>query len=115
MLILDKTANVARREQLNLSIRYVSNDYIIREDSVGLFCLPDTTAKTLHVVVKDMLIRCNLPMQLCRGQAYDGASAMQGKRKGLATLIENEVPAAFPVHCLAHQMLHDKLIFYRMP
>ena len=27
---------------------------------------------------------------------------MAGKRKSLATLIRNEVPAALPVHCLAH-------------
>ena len=29
---------------------------------------------------------------------------MQGKRKGLATLIKNEVPAALPVHCPAHSL-----------
>ena len=103
-IIVDETADVARHEQLNLTIRYVDNDYIINEDSIGLFSLPDTTADTLSVVVKDLLIRCNLPLPLCRGQAYDGASAMQGKRKGLATLIKKEVPAALPVHCLAHSL-----------
>ena len=51
-----------------------------------------------------MLLRCNLPLSFCRGQAYDGAAAIQGKRKGLATLIRNEVPAALPVHCLAHSL-----------
>ena len=95
---------IACHEQLNLTIRYVDNDYIISVDSISLFSLPDTTAKTFHVVVKDLLLRCNLPLPLCRGQAYDGASAMQGKRKGLATLIKNEVPAALPVHCLAHSL-----------
>ena len=54
--------------------------------------------------MKDILTRCNLPLSLCRGQAYDGAANMQGKRKGLATLIRNEVPAALPVHCLAHSL-----------
>ena len=29
---------------------------------------------------------------------------MHGKRKGLATFIKNEVPAALPVHCLAHSL-----------
>lgn len=29
---------------------------------------------------------------------------MQGRRKGLTTLIRNEVPAALPVHCLAHSL-----------
>ena len=103
-IIADETSDVACREQLNLTIRYVDDDYIISEDSIGLFSLPDTKASTLHLDVKDMLLRCNLPLPLCQGQAYDGASAMQGVRKGLATLIKNEVPAAVPVHCLAHSL-----------
>ena len=70
---MDETADVASCEQLNLTIRYVNNDYFISEDSIGLSSLPDTTAKTLHAVVKELLLRCNLPMLLCRGQAYDGA------------------------------------------
>ena len=41
---------------------------------------------------------------MCRGQAYDGAAAMQGKRKGLATLIQRECPAAVSVHCFAHSL-----------
>ena len=43
-IIVDETADVA---QLNLTITYVDDDYIISEDSIGLFSLPDTTAKTL--------------------------------------------------------------------
>ena len=54
---MDETANVASREQLNLTIRYINNDYIISEDSIGLFSLPDTTAKILHAVVKYLLLR----------------------------------------------------------
>ncbi len=55
--------------------------------------------------MKDIFIRCDLPLALCLGQAYDGASAMQGKRKGVATLIRNECcSAALPVHCLAHSL-----------
>ncbi len=48
---------------------YVNDDYEIREDSLGLFSLPNTTAHTLSVVLKDLLTR-NLPLSLCRGQAY---------------------------------------------
>ena len=87
-----------------MSIRYVDDDYAVHEDSIGLVCLPDTKASTLHLILKDTLLRCNLSLLLCRGQAYDGAATMQGKRKGLATLIRNEVPAALPVHCLTHSL-----------
>ena len=80
----------------------MNHDYEVSEDSVGLYCLPNTTSNTLYSVVTDILMRCGLPLSMCRGQAYDGASNMQGKRNGLATKIRNEVPAALPVHCLAH-------------
>ena len=42
----DEAADV-NREQLNLSIRWVNDEYTVSEDSVGLFCLPDTTANTI--------------------------------------------------------------------
>ena len=61
-----------------MSIRWVDNDYTIREDSVGLYCLPNTRSDTLYTVVTDILQRCDIPLTLCRGQAYDGAASMQG-------------------------------------
>ena len=80
----------------------MSNNYDISEDPVGLFSLPNTTANTIASVLKDLLIRCNLPLSLCRGQAYDGASTMQGVRRGVATQIRKGCPAVLPVHCFEH-------------
>ena len=88
---------------MNLSIRWVNNDCELHEDSVCLFSVPDTKADTPCKVIKD-LIQCNLPLALYRGQAYDGAANMQGKRKGVATQIGGEQPAAISVHCLAHSL-----------
>ena len=51
-----------------------------------------------------MLIRCNLPISLCRGQAYDGADNMQGKKSEVATRFRAEQPAAIPGHCFAHSL-----------
>ena len=101
-LIGYETTDVAYREQFNLSIRWVDRNYEIHEDPIGLFCLPNTTADTLFKVVQDILLRCSLPLSLCRGQAFDGASYMQGKRNGLVTKIKKEVPAALSVHCFTH-------------
>ena len=90
---------------MNVCISYVNDAaYEVNEDSLGVHCIPDTKAETLHVALKNVLSCCGLSLLLCRGQAYDGASAMQGRRKGLATLIRNEVPVALPVHCLAHSL-----------
>ena len=85
---------------MNLSVRWVDDKYNISEDRLGLFSLPDTYANTLMKVLKD-LIHCSLPLINCRGQVYDGAANMQGKRKGLATQILQENPAVLSVHCFA--------------
>lgn len=78
-IIVDEATDVANNEQMNLSIRWVNNDYKVHEYSVSLFSVPDTKADTLCKVKKDLLIRCNLLLVLCQGQAYDGAANMQGK------------------------------------
>ena len=101
-IIADEATDVSNREQLNLSIRWVNDNYEVFEDPVGLFGLPNTSANTITEVIKDLLIRCDLPLSLCRGQAYDGAATMQGRRKGVATQIRDSNPAALPVHRFGH-------------
>ena len=39
-IIADEAADVVNRDQLNLFIRWVSDDYVVSEDPVGLYCLP---------------------------------------------------------------------------
>ena len=75
----------------NISIRYVDNDYNVHEDRIGLFVLPNTGAETITSVVKDILLRCTLPIDLCRGQGYDGAAVMQGRLSGVAARIRKDV------------------------
>ena len=63
--------------------------------------VPNTKADTLFMFIKDLLIRCNLPISLCQGQAYDGGADMQGKRTEVATRLKEEQPAALSLHCCA--------------
>ena len=72
--------------------------------SVKIRQLPDTKAATLFTVVKDVLTRCSLPIVLCRGQAYDGASNMSGARNGVQALVKREADRALYVHCFAHSL-----------
>ena len=103
-IIADEATDVCNNEQLSLCIRWVDNMYVIREETIGLFRVPDTKAETLYVVIKDLLVRCSLSIEMCRGQAYDGAANMQGCRSGLATRILSDNPAALPVHCYVHSL-----------
>lgn len=56
----------------------------------------------MTAVIKDILIHCVLPLDNCRGQAYDGASNMMGHLTGVAKQIQSEYLAALRVHCFAH-------------
>ena len=56
------------------------------------------------MLIKDLHTRCNLTFSLCRGQAYNGAVNMQGKRSGVAARFLSKNPAAIPVHCFAHSL-----------
>ena len=99
-VVCDEATNVTFGEQLNLSIRWVSDSYEVHEEPIGLFCLPNTMAETIFSVIRDLLIRCEVPLQLCRGQAYDGAANMHGKQSGVAAKMLDDNLAAIPVHCL---------------
>ena len=76
-IIADEATDVSNKEQMNLSIRLVDNDYAISEDPVSLVDLDDTFSNTLVRAVKGVLTRANLQLNMCRGQAYDGAANMQ--------------------------------------
>ena len=87
-----------------MSLRWVDKNYGINEDMVGLVEVEMTDAATLTSTLKDVLLRCNLQLSQCRGQAYDGASNMAGHLCGVSTRITNEEPKAMYVHCLAHSL-----------
>lgn len=61
-------------------------------------------ALTVFNVIKDMLIRCSLPIASCIGQAYDGAACMSGIRNGIQALMKKEVVNCLYVHCFAHSL-----------
>lgn len=70
----------------------------------GMVHGPKTTSAMLIAVIKDVLIQCVLPLEHCRGQAYDGAASMIGHISGVAKQLQDECPAAIKVHCLAHSL-----------
>ena len=101
-VLCDETADIANQEQFSVCIRWVDSSFTIHGDVVELVHVPNIKGETLFLSLKDILMRLNLPLELCRGQAYDGAANMQGEVKGLATRFAKENPSALQVHCLAH-------------
>lgn len=101
-LLADETRDASNKEQLVLCLRWVDEKFDIYEEPIGMFNVPETNAITIFTCIKDVLLRCALPIQMCRGQGYDGASNMQGKLNGVATKFQQLQQSALKVHCLAH-------------
>ena len=88
-----------------IAIRWVHSSYTIHEDAIGLIQLPDTKYVTLFSTIKDMLIRCSLPLSNCIGQSYDEAANMSGVRNGVQALLKKESDGhCMYVHCFAHSL-----------
>ena len=74
-VMADETANQSNKEQAVIVTRYADDDLIAQEEFIGLSVVDSIDAATLTAVIKDCLLRMNLPLQNCRGQCYDGASS----------------------------------------
>lgn len=62
-ILADEATDVSHNEQMSLSIRWVDTDYGVHEDTLGLIVLPNTRAVMIFSAIKDILIRCSLPMK----------------------------------------------------
>ena len=102
-LIADEATDISHNEQMCIAIRWVDSSYTIHEVALGLVQLPDSKALTLFNVIKDVLVRCSLPIASCTGQAYDGAANMSGVRNGVQALMK-EADHCLYVHCFAHSL-----------
>ncbi|XP_049370376.1 uncharacterized protein LOC125835293 [Solanum verrucosum] len=89
---------------MTLVLRYVNKEGEVIERFVGIIHVSDTSACSLKEAIYSFLSDHSLSPSQIRGQGYDGASNMQGHLNGLKTLISNETPSAYCIHCFAHQL-----------
>ena len=93
-IMVDETTDVSNQEQVVLCIRWVSSDFEVHEEFMGLYSVESTRADTLISVIKDVFLRFNFPLSKVRGQCYDGASTMSGYKSGVAAKLLQEEPKA---------------------
>ena len=65
-----------------------------------LFCMKYLA----YGAIRDVLTRMNPSLNRCRGQCYDGASNMAGKKSGVAKQIQDEEHRALFSHCYGHSL-----------
>ena len=72
---------------MTLVLRWVDKMLSAHEEFIGLYLVENIKSNTVVAVIKDILLRLNFGLSRCRGQCYDGASNMTGKKNGVATEI----------------------------
>ncbi|XP_010675554.2 uncharacterized protein LOC104891545 [Beta vulgaris subsp. vulgaris] len=103
-ILADESADISDKEQMALCLRYIDRNGGLNERFLSLVHVPNTTSLTLKEAIESLLMEHSLSLSRVRGQGYDGASNMRGEIAGLKTLITDECPQAYYVHCLSHQL-----------
>ncbi|XP_066311260.1 uncharacterized protein [Miscanthus floridulus] len=103
-ILADESSDISHKEQLALCLRYVDKLGRPCEHFIGVVHVDDTTSLSLKNAIEALLVSHGLSLTQIRGQGYDGASNMKGDIKGLKTLIMQESPSAYYIHCFAHQL-----------
>ena len=98
----DEYKDVSNKEQLTFCMRWVNNDLEVSEKFLGFYEIPNIKNSTIVTVMKSILLRYQLNVNMCRGHCYGSASNMLGKSSDVAIQIFAEQPKAHYTHCHAH-------------
>ena len=101
-LLLDKTEDVSRQEQVSFILRYVNGSGKINEHFIGVTAVKQTDHETLALAIKETFQKYGFSLQNLRGQGYDGAANMSGHYSGVQAMISKENSKAIYMHCHAH-------------
>ena len=103
-IMVDETTDAGTEEQCVVVIYWVDNGLQAHEDFNRMYVTASTGANSIVAIIKYALMRMNLSLAQCRGQCYDGAAVMQGRRNGVAAQILQVEPRALYTHCYSHSL-----------
>ena len=84
----DEYTDISNKQQLSMCVRWIDDSLDPHEDYLGFYELANIVSDTIVSAIKDSLTRFNPPLSDLRGQTYDGASSMVGKRAGVVAQIK---------------------------
>ena len=106
----DETPDRSKIEQISLILRFVSDDYEIREVFFGLYDAYNLTdseslnASTLSTVIIKILESSGLDLTKMVSVCTDGANLMSGKDSGCIKLLKGRFPNLLYSICLSHTL-----------
>jgi hypothetical protein len=108
-IFVDEACDISNKWQMVVALRYVNKKGSIVERFLGIVNVKNITAVSLKMQIDELFCKHGLSISRIRGQGYNGASNLQEQFSGLKSLIVEENPYAFFVHCFAHP-LHCTLV-----
>ena len=82
----------SNKQKSFMCVRWNDDSLNPHEDFLGFFELPNIASDPIASAIKDSLTRFNLPLPELRGQTYDGAGKVLGKRFGVTAQIKRVQP-----------------------
>ncbi|CAN1140657.1 Zinc finger MYM-type protein 1, partial [Linum perenne] len=98
-MLVNESRDVLVKDQMGVVLSYVNGEGCVIERFLGISRGRDTKPMSLKTTIESMHMKNGLSIDNVRGQGYDGASNMKGEINGLKTLIIEESPSAYYVHC----------------
>ena len=102
-VLVDKTKDISKQEQLSIAFRYVCNGKTIKRFS-GYTLASSLNARSLTEYITAKMLELDFDPRYLLSQCYDGASVMSGCNSGVQALITEKYPQAIYVHCYAHRL-----------
>lgn len=107
-VILDCTPDISHKEQVSLTIRYVTEDddgnIQVEESFIAYRVAKETTGQALADLLLTEIEECGLNMVNCRGQGYDNGANMAGVHKGVQAGVLDKFPLATFIPCGCHSL-----------
>ena len=103
-IVADTSRDITRQEQLAICIRYVDELFNVNEVLVAMKQLQELDADGYYDCITQTLDSLSLNSDKIRGQGYDGAAVMSGKKNGVAAKFLQQNKAAVYTHCQAHSL-----------
>ena len=103
-VMCDEYTDISYKQQLSFCVRWVDEALNSHEDFLGFYEIPNIRSDTIVSAMKDAFTSFNLPFSDLRGQTYDGARNMLGKKSGVAAQIKLLQTKAVEIHCQGHSL-----------
>ena len=103
-LMADEMTDAANKEQVVICLRSVDDNFVCNEDFIGLYVVQSKQKVIVLFTFSKAMVRMNLSLDNCRGQCYDGAANMAGRKNGVAAQTLSLESRATNTHCYGHAL-----------